>query len=339
MDGAARDQARGSRQHGRGSAPSAQPVIRRRTPRPAADRERCAAPPVARFSADRRRRDAARIRGFDAALWTGIERLVYFICFRHFLFRSLTTSPSARRAPAAIAVGLAFSIAACSRCWRGRCCGCAASVRSLLPVRVRFNTYVALAWPAGSRESGGLRSSSLSSGCCPGRQSGRRGNAGAGARRAAIALELARNPLVVACAAGIAWVSRLAVAGARGRVLELSPPPRSRWVIAAVGAGLTLTRPTLPLAALAWWRREARRVAGHRVCAGAARRSLAGRAADRRRDGRRSTATSAYVLAAQMNGHGAPVALLISAERCWRADPAAVDCADDLTAARRALLR
>ena len=33
-----------------------------------------------------------RLRSFDAAFWTGLERLVYFVLFPALLFRSLATS-------------------------------------------------------------------------------------------------------------------------------------------------------------------------------------------------------------------------------------------------------
>ena len=36
-----------------------------------------------------------RLRGFDAAFWSGVERLVYFVLFPALLFRSLATSPLA----------------------------------------------------------------------------------------------------------------------------------------------------------------------------------------------------------------------------------------------------
>ena len=258
-----------------------------------------------------------RIRGFDAALWTGIERLVYFILFPALLFRSLTTSPSAMGdAGRLIAVGLAFSIA-------GMLLSLLARPLLRLPQPVfaacfqcafRFNTYVALAVASRLAGERGLALISLLVGVLvPVVNLAAVGMLARG-RASRIALELARNPLVVACAAGIAWRHLgWPLPALAGRVLELLAAAALPLGLLAVGAGLTLTRPTLPLPALAWWN-GVKLVALPAIAFALA--PLVGLSPVERQIAvvmaAVPTATSAYVLAAQMNGHGAPVALLIS---------------------------
>lgn len=258
-----------------------------------------------------------RIRGYDATLWTGIERLVYFILFPALLFRSLATSPSAMGdAGRIIAVGLAFSIA-------GMLLSLAARPLLRLPQPVfaacfqcafRFNTYVALAVASRLAGERGLALISLLVGVLvPVVNLAAVGMLARG-RASRIALELARNPLVVACAAGIAWKHLgWPLPALAGRVLELLAAAALPLGLLAVGAGLTLTRPTLPLPALAWWH-GVKLVALPAIAFALA--PLVGLSPVERQIAvvmaAVPTATSAYVLAAQMNGHGAPVALLIS---------------------------
>ena len=89
-----------------------------------------------------------RVRGFDAAFWSGVERLVYFVLFPALLFRSLATSPLALAdAGRLAAVGLAFTLA-------GMLLAALAQPLFRLPHATfaacfqcgfRFNTYIALA--------------------------------------------------------------------------------------------------------------------------------------------------------------------------------------------------
>jgi predicted permease len=125
---------------------------------------------------------------------------------------------------------------------------------------------------------------------------------------------LARNPLVLACAAGIAWNAMQApIPALPARVLELLAAAALPLGLLAVGAGLRFTRGTLPWPALAWW--QAIKL-GALPALAYALADVAGLSATERQVAvimaAVPTATSAYILAVQMNGVGAPVALLIS---------------------------
>ena len=131
---------------------------------------------------------------------------------------------------------------------------------------------------------------------------------------ARIAPALARNPLLLACAAGIAWNAlRLPVPALPARILELLSAAALPLGLLAVGAGLRIAPGTLPWPALAWW--HAIKLAVLPAIAyglsgvlglGVVERQVAVILAAV------PTATSAYILAVQLNGVGAPVALLIS---------------------------
>ena len=259
----------------------------------------------------------ARTRGFAGTFWSGVERLVYYVLFPALLFRSLATSPlSLGDAGRLVAVGLAFTLAGMALAWLARplfklpqptfaaCFQCA----------FRFNTYVALA--AASRVAGadGVAAVSLLIGVLVPVV-----NVAAVAmlvrgRDTRILPALARNPLVLACAAGIAWNAlHWPVPALPARVLELLAAAALPLGLLAVGAGLRFTRGTLPLPALAWFQSIKLGVVpaiayGLAVLLGLSvvERQVAVIMAAV------PTATSAYILAVQMNGVGAPVALLIS---------------------------
>ncbi len=258
-----------------------------------------------------------RLRMFDAPLWTGIERLVYFVLFPALLFRSLATSPSALSdAGRLLAVGVTFSVA-------GMLLTLLARPLLRLPQPVfaacfqcafRFNTYVALA--VASRVAGeqGVALISLLVGVLVPVVNLAAVGMLAHGRGGRIALELARNPLVVACAAGILWKHlEWPLPAVAARLLELLAGAAVPLGLLAVGAGLTFARHTLPLRALAWWN-TVKLVALPAIALALA--PLVGLSPVERQIAivmaAVPTATSAYILATQMNGHGAPVALLIS---------------------------
>lgn len=258
-----------------------------------------------------------RFRTFDAALWTGVERLVYFVLFPALLFRSLATSPSALSdAGRLVAVGVVFSVA-------GMLLSLLARPLLRLPQPVfaacfqcafRFNTYVALAVAGRLAGERGLALISLLIGVLVPLVNLAAVGMLARGRGGRIALELARNPLVVACAAGILWRHLgwpLPIVAAR--LLELLAGAAVPLGLLAVGAGLTLARQTLPFPALAWWH-GVKLVALPAIAFALA--WLVGLSPVERQIAvvmaAVPTATSAYILAMQMNGHGAPVALLIS---------------------------
>ena len=259
----------------------------------------------------------ARTRGFPPSFWNGVERLVYYVLFPALLFRSLAGSPlSLGEAGRLVAVGLAFTAA-------GMLLALAAAPLFRLPrptfaacfqCAFRFNTYGALA--AATRVTGpaGLAAISLLIGVLV-----------PVVNVAAVAMlvrggdarvlpALARNPLVLACAAGIAWNAlRLPVPALPARILELLAAAALPLGLLAVGAGLRFTRGTLPWPAFAYWH-AVKLVVLPAVAYGAA--TALGLAGVERAVAvilaAVPTATSAYILAVQMNAPGAPVALLIS---------------------------
>jgi hypothetical protein len=136
----------------------------------------------------------------------------------------------------------------------------------------------------------------------------------AAGHRGQIALQLAKNPLVLACLAGFAWQQGgWPLPDAVAHLLALLGNAALPLGLLAVGAGLSLARGTLPLPALAWW-------SGVKLLALPAIAYALGLLAGLSPLERQiavvmaavPTAPSAYILAMQMSGHGAPVAVLIS---------------------------
>jgi malonate transporter len=258
-----------------------------------------------------------RLRSFDGGFWSGVERLVYFVLFPALLFRSLALSASSLADAGRLAlVGVAFTAA-------GMVLSALAQPLFHLPrptfaacfqCGFRFNTYVALA--AASRLGGpeGVALMSMLIGVLVplvnvaavamlAREHGIR-----------IAGALARNPLVIACVAGIAWnVARLPVPALPARVLELLASAALPLGLLAVGAGLRFERGALPFPAFAWW--SAVKLVALPAVALALADALALTSLERQMAvvmAAVPTATSAYILAVQMKGAGPPVALLIS---------------------------
>jgi malonate transporter len=258
-----------------------------------------------------------RVFGFDGNFWAGIERLVYFVLFPALLFRSLATSPLALADAARLAgVGLAFTAA-------GMGLSALAAPLFRLPrptfaacfqCGFRFNTYVALAVASRLAGTDGVAAISLLIGVLVPVVNVAAVGMLARGRGAHVALALARNPLVLACVAGIAWkTTGWPLPALASRALELLAGAALPLGLLAVGAGLALTRGTLPWPAVAWWNAVklvavpaiALLLANAAGLSGAERQIAVIMAAV-------PTATSAYILAMQMNGVGAPVALLIS---------------------------
>jgi malonate transporter len=258
-----------------------------------------------------------RVRGFDAPVWSGIERLVYFVLFPALLFRSLAQSPLALgEASRMVAVALAFTFSgmALSALARPLFRLEPTTFASCFQCGFRFNTYIALA--AASRIGGeaGIAAISLLIGVLVPVVNFAAVAMLARGGRGRIALELARNPLVIACLLGFAWqLGGLPLPATVKRILDLLGSAALPLGLLAVGAGLKLTRATLPLPALAWWN-GVKLIAlpavayalAHAVGLSPLERQIAVAMAAV------PTATSAYILAAQMGGQGAPVALVIS---------------------------
>ena len=259
----------------------------------------------------------ARLRGFAPSFWNGVERLVYYVLFPALLFRSLATSPLAfGDASRLIAVGLMFT-------GTGMALSALAAPLFRLPqptfaacfqCAFRFNTYVAFAAATRIGGAGAVAAMSLLVGVLV-----------PVVNVAAVAMlvrggdarmipALVRNPLVLACATGIAWNAlRLPLPALPAHILELLAAAAVPLGLLAVGAGLRFTRGTLPWPALAWW--QVTKLAIVPAVALVAANALGLAPAERQVAvilASVPTATSAYILAMQMNGVGAPVALLIS---------------------------
>jgi len=260
----------------------------------------------------------ARTRGFDAGFWSGLERLVYFVLFPALLFRSLAISPRGLADAGALAVaGLGFTAA-------GMLLSALAQPLFRLPAPTfaacfqcgfRFNTYVALAAAARLGGAEATAAMSLLIGILvPVVNVAAVTMLARGQGGTRVVVEIVRNPLVIACVLGIGWQSlHLPLPAVPAHILELLAAAALPLGLLAVGAGLRLSRSTLPLPAVAWWS-VVKLVAVPAVALVLAR--VLGLAPLERQVAVTlaavSTAPSAYILAVQMNGTGTPVALLIS---------------------------
>lgn len=259
----------------------------------------------------------ARSRLFDASFWPGVERLVYFILFPALLFRALATSPVAvSDAGRLLAVGLAFTLA-------GMLMSALAQPLFRLPHATfaacfqcgfRFNTYVALATASRIGGTEGIALIGILIGVLVPVVNVAAVGMLARGRGKRVAVEIARNPLVLACAAGIGWRwTGLGLSPIPVRIVELLAAAALPLGLLAVGAGLKFSRTELPAAALVWWHAvklvmlpAVGWLAGMYLGLSPLERLIAVVMAAV------PTAPSAYILAVQMTGTGAPVALLIS---------------------------
>jgi len=258
-----------------------------------------------------------RIRGFDSAFWSGVERLVYFVLFPALLFRSLASSPLALAdAQRLVGVGIAFTLAGMALSWLAQPLLRlpTATFAACFQCGFRFNTYVALA--AASRIGGeaGVAAIGLLIGVLVPIVNVAAVGMLARGRDVHFAVALAQNPLLLACVGGIGWkLAGWPLPDIVAHILALLAAAALPLGLLAVGAGLSLERGTLPLPALAWWNGvklgalpAIALVLAHAVGLPPAERTIAVVMAAV------PTAPSAYILAAQMTGQGKPVALLIS---------------------------
>jgi malonate transporter and related proteins len=260
-----------------------------------------------------------RTFGFDAAFWSGVERLVYFVLFPALLFRSLATAPLAL-SDAAVPVGIVVAVTVA-----GMLLSALAAPLFRLPhdtfaacfqCAFRINTYVTLAVASRMAGDRGVALVSLFIGVLVPIVNIAAVGMLARGRGTRVAFELARNPLVLASVAGMLWnMTGLPVPAVAARILDLLAAGALPIALLAVGAGLRLALGMLPPAAIAWWN-GVKLVAlpaiawflAHRLGLPPFEMRMAVLAAAA------PTATSAYILAVQMNGHGAPVALLITTQ-------------------------
>jgi len=258
-----------------------------------------------------------RHAGFPTEFWTGVERLVYYVLFPALLFRALATAPLPAAGTATfLAVGVGFTVGAMLLSALGR-----AVLRldgptfaACFQCGFRFNTYIALAIASRLDPVAGVALLSALLGLLVPLVNVAAVTALAHGRSARVALEIARNPLVLACAAGLAWrASGLPPPAVPLRVLEHLASAALPLGLLAVGAGLSFGGHALPPAAVAWWTGVKLVAMPSMALALATLAKLPSPAFEVAvMMAAVPTAPSAYILASQMNGRGAPVAMLIS---------------------------
>ena len=259
----------------------------------------------------------SRSRQFDAGFWSGVERLVYFVLFPALLFRSLAASPRgvADAGPLALE-GIGFTVA-------GMLLSALAHPLFRLPhptfaacfqCGFRFNTYVALAAAARIGGADGVAAMSLLVGLLVPLVNVAAVTMLARGQGLRVVATIARNPLVIACVAGIAWnAAAPPLPSIALSILNLLAAAALPLGLLAVGAGLKPSRSTLPLGALVWW--NAVKLGAVPAVALALAYTLGLSPLERQIAVALAavpTASSAYILAVQMHGNGAAAALLIS---------------------------
>ena len=256
--------------------------------------------------------------GFEAAFWTGLERLVYFVLFPALLFRSLAISPlGIADADRLVGVGLAFTLV-------GMLLSALAQPLFRLPHSMfaacfqcgfRFNTYIALAVASSIGGEAAVAAISLLIGILVPVVNVVAVGMLARGQRGRIGNELARNPLIVACAAGIAWkiaglplpsLASTCPRSSRKRGAAARTSGGRRRVDVQVRASCRRLRFCGGARSSCWRSRRLALLFANLVSLSPLERQVAVTMAAM------PTAPSAYILANQMSGNGAPVALLIS---------------------------
>ena len=252
-------------------------------------------------------------------VWTGLEKLVYFVLFPALLFNSIARANLAwSEAAPLLLIGLLVMIA-------GMVLGAAArwlfpispvSFASQFQCAFRFNTYIGLAVAAKLHGAAGIAAMGLLTGAMV--PPANIAAVGVLARHGGVSLwrELARNPLLLATLAGLLWnLSGVAMPVPAGQFLGRLADAAIALGLLAVGAALRLNgKPGGGYGAGAWF-------LGVKLLALPAAAITLGRllglsgiyfdialvfAA-------LPTASSAYILAQRMGGDGRSVAWLISA--------------------------
>ena len=258
-----------------------------------------------------------RVRVFDAPFWRGLERFVYFVLFPALLFRALATSTlSIADGSRLVVVGLLFTAT-------GMLLSALAKPLLQLPhptfaacfqCAFRFNTYIALAAASRLGGEGAVAAISLLIGVLVPIVNVAAVAMLAPGRGKDLGLAVARNPLVIACVAGLAWKTlALPLPDVLGQVLQHLAGAALPLGLVAAGAGLEFAAGTLPWRAVVWWNVVKLAALPASALAFAA---LLGLSPLERQVAvllaAVPTAPSSYILAMHMTGVGAPVALLIS---------------------------
>lgn len=259
----------------------------------------------------------ARLRAFDRVFWAGAERLVYFVLFPALLFRSLAGGATVIGDPwPLVATGLAFTASGIAlsllarplfRLPEGEFAAC-------FQCGFRFNTYLALAVAESLQGVRGLAVITLLVGVLVPVVNVAAVAMLARDGKASLLPALVRNPLVLACAAGLAWAAGgWPLPEVPNRVLSELGGASLALGLLTVGAALRVERDALPRAAAVYW--TALKLIVVPACAVLAGRgfglpgpmlqlALVMAAVP--------AAPSAYVLATQMGNNGRPVAFLIT---------------------------
>lgn len=183
--------------------------------------------------------------------WAPAERLTYYVLFPALLVFNLARAPLSGQPITPLAISLAIAVIALSllllaaRPWL-RLSGPAFT--SLFQGSIRFNTYIGIAAAAALYGSGGLTLAAIALAIliplinvlCVAVLT-RWGNHGRSAGAMAVLLGILRNPLVIACASGIALnLSDIGVPAPLDGMLEILGRAALPMGLLAVGAGLNL---------------------------------------------------------------------------------------------------
>ncbi|MBS0320868.1 MAG: AEC family transporter [Proteobacteria bacterium] len=254
---------------------------------------------------------------YPAAFWVGLERLVYFVLFPALLFLSLASAQQplasaalpiavivAATAAAVLLAALAGPVLRLPKPMFGAAFQCA----------FRFNTYLILAVASRLGGNDAVALASVLVGVLVPLVNVAAVVALAERRVGTLLRELARNPLIIATVAGLAWhAAGLALPDLTAHVLKLLATTALPLGLLAVGAALRLERDAMPLAALAWFH-TIKLVVLPAIAWALAR--YAGLAPLQVQIvvlvACVPTATSAYILAVQMGGDGRAAAWLIT---------------------------
>ncbi|PZX30535.1 putative transporter, Auxin Efflux Carrier (AEC) family [Cupriavidus phytorum] len=258
-----------------------------------------------------------RYSPFDRAFWSGVERLVYFVLFPALLLQSTNTAVLDFSSTSAM-LGLALLVLA-----TGLAGGYAVkwvlrpdpvSFASGLQTAFRFNSYIGLALAARLGGSEGLALMAVIVGCTVPLCNVAAVWALARHGQAALWKELARNPLILATAGGLATnLMGLHAPEVLGMTLNRLGSASTALGLMTVGAGLQMSGATGTAGPVAWW-------TGVKLLAMPCVAWLVGRHLPLTAlqyqivvlYASLPTASSAYILAVRMGGNGPMVAATIS---------------------------
>lgn len=258
-------------------------------------------------------------RRFDYGrdFWEGLEKLVYYVLFPALLFRSLAiASIDLTKTGVLVAAALAFTVAGMALAFpAGRLFKLERKLAaSCFQCAFRFNTYVGLAVAGSLFGTPGVALAAILFGAMiPLVNLAAVAMLASGSGRG-VAMELARNPLLLSTLAGFTWNALgLGLPGFADRTLDLLAQTALPAGLLSVGAALRLERGQGPVSAHAYWL-AVKLLVLPAIAWGLAR----GLALDPLETAvlvlaaALPTASSAYILAVRMGGDGGAVATQIT---------------------------